>query len=125
MKFEQVCQSLNSYFGEQAYGRILLPISVPAMLACVLVRLVGYFLNLGSFIPVLVQLAFFLFLLMVLSACNFRMAAAGLGVYAVYFLCAFLKNLIKYHSLSWGSLLNLAVFGFLAFMAYRKSVSFN
>lgn len=125
MKFEQVCQNLNAYFSEKAIGRTLLPLSVPLMLGCAVLRLVSYFISIGSFASALVFLVFFAALLLVLSTCNFRMTAIGLGVYAAYYVCAVLRSLIVSHTLAWGSLLYLAAYGYLAYAAYRKSVSLN
>lgn len=125
MKFEQVCQSGLAYFQQHPVFKILLPISMPLMLACAVLQLVQNLISLGGFVSALIFLGFFLMLILTLSQCNFRMAAVGLGLFALDYLWSFLSVLIKYHSLSYGVLLYLAVYGGLAFLSYKKSIAFN
>lgn len=125
MKFEQVCQSGLSYFQQHPVFKILLPISMPLMLGCVILRLVQNLINLGAFVSALVFLGFFLMLILTLAQCNFRMVGIGLALFALDYLWTFLSTLIKYHSVAYGSLLYLVVYGGLAFLSYKKSASFN
>lgn len=125
MKFEQVCQPLNAYFSQHSVFRILLPLSVPLMLACVALRLIGIFIALGSLVSTLTFVGFFLFLILTVSTCDFRMAAIGMGCLAAEYLVALLQNLIKYQSLAYGSLIYMLLLGYLAFLAYRKSLILN
>lgn len=125
MKFEQVCQPLNAYFAQHPIFRILLPLSVPLMLICAAIRLVSSFIEIGSVASAVVLILFYLSLILAVSTCNFRMTAAGLGGYALYYVISLVKTLIRSHSLSWVALIYLAVYGGLAFLAYKKSVGFN
>lgn len=125
MKFEQVCQPLNAYFAQHPVFRVLLPVSMPAMIICAAIHLVSGFISIGSVASALVLVLFCLFLILTVSTCSFRMSAVGLSVYAAYYIISWLKNLIRFHSLSWVSLIYLAVYGGLAFLAYRKSIDFN
>lgn len=95
MKFEQVCQSALAYFQQHPVFKILLPISMPVMLVCVVLSLLQNLISLGGFVS------------------------------ALDYLLAFLVSLIRYHSLSYGALVYLVVYGGLAFLSYRKSMTFN
>lgn len=125
MKFEQVCQSGLAYFQQHRFFSIFLPISVYLMLLCVIGRLVQNLISLGGFVSTLCFLGFFLMLLLTVSQCNFRMAAIGLAGFALDYLWSFSVSLIKYHSVSYGTLLYLVVYGGLAFLSYKKSLIFN
>lgn len=125
MKFEQVCQSGLAYFQQHPVLKVLLPISMPLMLGCAILRLVQNLISLGAFVSALVFLGFFLMMLLTLAQCNFRMVGIGFGLFALDYLWTFLSTLIKYHSLAYGSLLYLVVYGGMAFLSYKKSVSFN
>ncbi len=125
MKFEQVCQSALAYFQQHPVFKILLPISMPVMLVCVVLSLLQNLISLGGFVSALVFLGFFLMLFLTVAQCNFRMAAVGLAGFALDYLLAFLVSLIRYHSLSYGALVYLVVYGGLAFLSYRKSMTFN
>lgn len=125
MKFEQVCQPLNAYFAQHPVFRILLPLAIPLMLGCAGLNLLAFFISLGGVVNALVYLGFFLALLLVVSTCNFRMASVGLGLYALDYLLSMLRTLIKYHSMPYSSLIYCLVFGYLAFLAYRKSAILN
>lgn len=125
MKFEQVCQSALAYFQQHPVFRILLPLSIPIMFVAALLDILGIFVSLGSFVNALIFFAFFLALFLTLAQCNFRMAGIGLGVYALSSLIVLLIDIIKYKFMPYGTLVHLLVYGFLAFLAYKKSVSFN
>lgn len=125
MKFEQVCQSALMYFQQHPIFKILLPISMPLMFVCVLLRLVNNLISLGGFVSALAFLGFFLMLFLTLAQCNFRMAAFGLCGFTLDYVITFLNNLIRSHSIVYSSLLYIVVFGGLAFLSYKKSVTFN
>ncbi len=123
MKFERVCQSLNVYFAQHPVFKVLLPLSVPIMLVCAVLEVVGRFISLGGVVNILVFWGFLLGLLLVLSLCNFKMASIGLVIDGAGYVLSFLINLIRYHYVSYSSLLYVLLFGFFAFQAYRKSFS--
>lgn len=125
MKFEQVCQSALMYFQQHPIFKILLPISMPLMFVCVLLRLVNNLISLGGFVSALAFLGFFLMLFLTLAQCNFRMVAFGLCGFTLDYVITFLVNLIRWHSIVYSSLLYIVVFGGLAFLSYKKSVTFN
>ncbi len=125
MKFEQVCQTALAYFQQHPVFKILLPISMPLMLVCVVLRLVQNLVSLGSFVSALIFFTFLLMLFLTVAQCNFRMAAVGLAGFALDYLLSFVVSLIRYHSLAYGTLLYLVVYGGLAFLSYKKSMTFN
>jgi len=125
MKFEQVCRSALMYFQQHPVFKVLLPISMPLMFACVLLRLVNDLISLGSFVSALTFLGFFLMLFLTLSQCNFRMVAFGLCGFTLDYVITFLESLIRWHSIVYSSLLYILVFGGLAFLSYKKSMTFN
>ena len=125
MKFEQVCQSALAYFQQHPVFKVLLPISMPVMLVCVVLRLVQNVISLGSFVSALLFFVFILMLFLTVAQCNFRVAAIGLAGFALDYLLSFATSLIRYHSLAYGTLLYLVVYGGLAFLSYKKSVEIN
>ena len=125
MKFEQVCQTFNQYLSQQNYWRVLLPLAVPGMFVCAGLQLISNFIYLGAVVNVLSYVGFWLFLLLSLSTCSFRMSAIGLGIMGLDHVWNLLSSLFKYHSLNYSALLYLALYGGLAYLAYRKSLSVN
>lgn len=125
MKFEQVCQTISTFFKQNPVIRILIPISVPLMLLCVTFQVLGNFIDLGDFIQAVSYLGFFFMVILVLSECRFKMAFIGLGVYAVMHVYTILRFLLKYKIMSWASIIKLLVFGYLAYQCYRKSLQIN
>lgn len=125
MKFEQVCQTALAYFQQHPVFRVLLPIATPLMLACVALRLLQNLVNMGGLVSTLIFYIFILALVLTVAQCNFRMAAVGLAGFALDRLLSFLISLIRYHSISYGVLLTLVIYGGLAFLSYKKSMMFN
>lgn len=121
MKFEQACQPLGDYFAQHPVFRILLPLGVPMLLACAGLRIVGSLIALGGLVNAVTYIGFFLALILVVSTCNFRMAALGLALASADYLIALLHSLISFHSLNWAALLDMLVFGWLAVQAFRKT----
>lgn len=125
MKFEQICQSLNTYLGQNPVIRVLMPLGMPLMFVCVILQILGRFISLGSVISTVAFLGFFFFLLLVLSNCNFKMAAVGLGLFTITYLYSFLYSLFKYRNFNYSAVIYVLVFGFFAWQAWRKSLQIN
>lgn len=125
MKVEQLCQSINAYFSQYPFFRVAAPLAVPVCLVCVAIRLLSNFFSFGGLVGALVYLLFFISLLLIFSACQFRMVAVCLGLYTVDYIYTFLYSLIRFRSVNYSVLVYVLFFGFLAFMAYRKSMKFN
>ena len=125
MKFEQVCQSINTYFSQKSFFRVLLPLSVPILLVCVVLDVVNCFIRLGSVMNVIVYFIFILAFLLVISTCNFKMIAISLGVEGLTYVYTIIYYLIKYRTFNYSAIIYLLVYGFLAYQAYRKSIQIN
>lgn len=125
MKFEQVCQSINSYFSQNPIFRVLLPLSVPILLVCVVLDVVNCFISLGSVMNAIVYFIFVLAFLLVISTCNFKMIAISLGVEGLTYVYMIIYYLIKYRTFNYSAIIYLLVYGFLAYQAYRKSIQIN
>lgn len=125
MKFEQVCKPLNAYFSQHPIFRVLLPLAIPLMLLCEGLQVLGIFISLGGFVYAATFLGFFLFLILVVSTCDFRMASIGLAMVTAEHLISLLRSMILFRSLSYGSLVYVLVFGWLTLQAYRKSAMLN
>jgi len=125
MNFEQVCQSLNVYFGQKPLFKVLLPLSVPLMFVCVILQELGRFVSLGSVVSALSFIGFFVGILLVLSNCNFKMAAIGFGIYALGYVYNVLLSLIKYQYINYSSIIYLLLYGFFAYEAYKKTIKVN
>lgn len=123
MKFEEVCRSFNVFLAQNHFISVLLPIAVPVMLVCVALQWLGMFVSLGGIVNAISYLGFFFMLLLVLSLCNFKMAAVGLGIYSLQYLFTFMKSLISYRSVNWAGIIYLAVYLYLAYRSYKKSLS--
>lgn len=122
MKLEQVCQTLNAYLSQKGPFRTLMPLAPVLAIVFAALNLVGNWISLGSFVYALCFIGFWVGLLLALSLCQFQMVAIGLGLWAVDYAYGFLYNLIRFRSLAYGSLLYLAFYGALAFLAYKKSL---
>lgn len=122
MKFERVCESFNVFLAQSRFIEKLFPAAMPLMLLCAALRLLGIFVPLGGVVNAVIYFGFFCMLLLVLSLCDFKMAAVGLLLYALAYLCSFLKSLFAYHSISWGVIIYFGVFLYLACLSFRKSM---
>ena len=125
MGFENVCKSLKNYFSN---NKILAPLqmyALPVTLVCgalMVLQLIIPGFSLGWFYT-LVKVAFYLFFFMLLGTENFLMIAIALGLRAVYFLIDEIQDLVgEYSYFSMASLIYIIVFGFLAYLAYMKSI---
>lgn len=125
MKFEQVCQTMNSYFLQKGIFKILLPISTPIMIVCVGLQLLNRLISLGGAMNTLTYIGALLSLVLVISRCAFKIAAFGMGGLALGYLYTFLHTLIKYHSVNYSALIYVLVFGAFAYQVYKKSILIN
>ena len=126
MGFENVCKSLNAYFSNNKYTAPLLPFSMIAALICggllVLSSIPG--VSLGWVIAI-IRVAFWFFFIMLLGTENYLMIAIALGLRVAESLVDELVDIFKYKFFSWSALVYIIVFGFLAYLAYMKSVKSN
>ena len=123
MKFEQVCQTMYAYFSQKPLIKVAIPLAMPLMLIFAALRLLNTFISMDSVVHAIIFFGFLFFLILTVSACNFRMAAIGLGLYALSYAVSFLSSLIRYQNFRFSVLLYVLVYGFLAYQALRKSVA--
>lgn len=125
MKLEIVGQALYSYFSEHNLFKVLLPLSVVIMLICGVLNVLGSFISLGGAVNAVIDISLIVALLLVFSQSNYRMLAIGLALEAFPYLWTVLRSLFAFHYLAWYALIYLLVYGALAFLAYKKSITFN
>ncbi len=123
MGFENVCKSLNVYFSN---NKILAPLQVfalPGTMVCAALLIISSIpgVSLGWFVSI-VSVLFYLFFIMLLGTENFLMIAVALGLKAGESLVDELVDIFKYNFFSWSALVYIVVFGFLAYLAYMKSI---
>ena len=123
MGFENVCKSLNAYFSNNKYLAPIQAFALPATFVCGALLIISSIpgVSLGWFISV-VRVFFYLFFFMLLGTENFLMIAIALGLRVAESLIDELVDIFKYGFFSWSALVYIVVFGFLAYLAYMKSV---
>lgn len=129
MGFENVCKSLNAYFSNNKYTASLQPFAMIATLICGGLLVLSSFpsVTLGWFIAI-IRVAFWFFFIMLLGTENFLMITVALGLRFAESLIDEIVAIFKHYSYfsSYASpLVYIIVFGFLAYLAYMKSVKSN
>lgn len=123
MKIEQLCVTLKEYLSQFPVLRILMPLSVAILYVCGALEVLNIFISLGSVVLTLAFLIGIVMMIMVLAQCQFFALAVGIGLYALADAISFLRVLIMYHYIPYGTLIYLLVYAGLAFLSYRKSLS--
>lgn len=124
MKIEQLCQSMKEYFSQFSIIRILLPLSSVLLYVLGGIRLLNGFVGMDSLLMAVVEILYVASLLLVLSNCRFRDLSIGTGLMALRYAIVLIRSLFNGY-LSATSLLYLAVYGLITFLAYKKSLQFN
>ncbi len=125
MKFEQVCQSLYAFFSQNRIIRAILPYAAPLMFLLEGIHFVGMFIWLGSAVNIISYLGFFFMILLILTLCEFKIAAVGLSIYAAQYLYNILSNILTSRRMEWGSVIYLIIYIFFAYQSYKKSLQIN
>ena len=123
MKIEQFSQYLKEYVMQFSIVRILMPLSAIILYICGALYALNSLVSVGSVVVALAFCVGIVMMILVLAQCQFLPLAIGFGLYALYYVISFLRSLILYRYLSYGVLVYLTVYGLLAFLAYRKSLS--
>ena len=121
MGFENVCKSLNNYFSNNKLFAPLQVFALPVTIVCAALLVLNNFISFSGFQHI-VLIAFWLFFFILLAGENYLMVAVALGLKAVDYLIPFLRGLFKYHSFWWYYVLYVAIFGYLAYVSYKRSV---
>lgn len=122
MGIEKVGIVFNEYCCSNKFLKVLLPINIPLLFVFAVLRNVQNFISLGSLVGTVVFIGFILSVLLTFSKSEYRMLSIGLGIYALDYIFNILRSLFKFHYINWSSVLYLALWGFFAFMAYKKSL---
>ena len=118
---ENVSNELKTYFEGKPVISSLLSFDMYILLGCSALRFLDIFVNLGGIISGLLYYVFILGILLCLAKKNFFALTIGLGVEALIDLIYLIKYLSgDYGFFSWSSLFGLLVFGFFAYMAFKK-----
>lgn len=125
MKFEQVSQSMYEFFIQNHVVRAVMPYAVLLMFLFEALSVLGHFVTLGSAVGVISYIGFLFMAILVLSLCNFRMAAIGFGIYALQYLHYVLKYLLRDYRMEWGSAIYFVVYVYFAYQCYKKSLVIN
>ena len=123
MGFENVCKSLNAYFSNNKYLAPIQAFALPATFVCAILMIVSSIpaLSLSWFYTVL-KIVFYLCFFMLLGTENFLMVSIALALRAVESIVDELVDIFKYNMFSWSAIIYILVFGFLAYIAYMKSL---
>lgn len=118
---ENVSSELKTYFEGKPIISSLLAFDMYILLGCSALRFLDVFVNLGSIISALLYYVFILGILLCLAKKNFFALTIGLGIEALINLIYIIRYLPgDYGFFSWSSLFGLAIYGFFAFMAFKK-----
>lgn len=125
MGIENVGIVFNEYCCNNKFLKVLLPINIPLLFIFAILRNVQNFISIGSSTGAIVFFGFILSALLTFSKSEYRMLSIGLGIYSLDYVYSIVRYLFKYHILNWSSIIYLVVWGFFAFMAYKKSLRIN
>jgi uncharacterized integral membrane protein len=125
MGIEKVGIAFNEYCCNNKFLKVLLPINIPLLFICAILRNVQNFISIGSSTGAIVFFGFILSVLLTFSKSEYRMLSIGLGIYSLDYVYSIVRYLFKYQTLNWNSIIYFVVWGFFAFMAYKKSLRIN
>lgn len=125
MGIEKVGVVFNEYCLEHKILKILLPLSVPILIIAAVLRDVQSLVSLGSAVTAVAFVGYIIGILLAFAKAEYQMMALGMGLYSIGYAIYFLRSLIKYQVFGWSSAIYLLVWGFLAYLAYKKSIELN
>lgn len=126
MGIEKVGIVWHEYCSNNKFLKILLPISIPLLLITAVIRLIENFVSFGSAAAVVIYVLFILGILLVFANSAYQILAMGFGIAAVDSVCSILRNLFKSHpTFNWSAFLYVFIWGFFAYLAYKKSFKIN
>jgi len=117
---ENVSNELKTYFEGKPVLSSLLMLDMYILLGCSALRFLDVFVYLGGIISGLLFYVFMLGILLCLAKKNFFALTIGLGAEALIDLIYLIRYLARNYGFSWSSLFGLIIYGFLAYMAFKK-----
>lgn len=125
MGIEKVGVVFNEYCMEHKILKILLPLSVPILIIAAVLRDVQSLVSLGSVVTAAAFIGYIIGILLAFAKAEYQIMAFGMGLYSIGYAISFLRSLIIYQVFGWGSVIYLLVWGFLAYLAYMKSIALS
>ncbi len=125
MGIEKVGVVFYDYCCNNRFLKVLLPINIPLLFIMAFLRIIQNFISFGSAAGTIIYIVFFLSILLTFAKSEYRILSIGIGIYALDYIINILRSLFKFHSLNWSSIIYLLVWGFFAYMAYKKSLRTN
>jgi len=122
MSIDKVGNELKNYFMSNAWFRPFLPLDEAIVYGTVALTILQNFLSLGALVSSLVYYLFFIGILLAFSNAKYLVLAIGLGgvgLVNAYSLIA----AVFYKYLNYSALIGLAIYGLLAYLAYKKSMN--
>lgn len=119
---ENVGSELKKYFEGKSMLAALLGFDIIIFFGTIAIYALELVFYLGGIINGLLLYVFLLGIILVLANLNFNMLFIGLGARAAIALIDFFITLFRqYGFFYWGGLFTTAIFGFLAYLAYKKT----
>lgn len=118
---ENVSNELKKYFEGKPIVSALLGLDMILLLGVVLLDFLGIFVGLGL-IGALIDYAMILAILLCLANRNFNALMMGLGAKAIVEIVTLIYWLARMQTFFWESFFSIIIFGFFAYMAYKKTL---
>ena len=125
MEIEKVGAVFQDYCISNKILKILLPLGIPMLMIGAVLNDLDNFVRLGVGISVIAYVAVILGILLTFARSEYKMMSIGIGIYVIGYIYNIVYYLIKYHTISWSSILYSFIWGFFTFMAYKKSLRIN
>lgn len=120
---ENVSSELKKYFEGKPLISSLLGLDMILLYGAVALMILNSLVSLGGLISGLLFYIFLFSILLCLANTNFSALMIGLGAYSAYKFIDLIITIFKYRILSWGTLYAVLIYGFFAYMAYKKSLA--
>lgn len=123
--YNNISSELKSYFGSNSIFRILLPIDIVFLFGGLFILALDNFsVGIGGFVYYFAYWAFILGIILTFANMRNQLLYIGLWGYSAINVIGFFISLLgKYHILSWHDLFNIAIFGGLGYLVFKRTVS--
>ncbi len=120
---ENVNGELKKYLEGKPIVSKLLSLDMIILYVAVGLMILNTIVSLGGFVSGLLLYVLVLGVVLCLANSNYTALMIGLGANAALEIVSIIIYLFKYRVISWGSLYAAIIYGFFAFMAYKKTFS--
>lgn len=125
MGIEKVGFVFNEYCLEHKILKILLPLSMPILIAAAGLRDLQLLISFGSLVSTVTYICYILGILLVFAKAEYKVMALGMGIYSLGYVFSFLRSLIQLHRFNWSAAIYLLLWGFFTYLAYKKSIQLS